>query len=58
MVEAVLGRDLREEIARTIVGSGAGLLELRPLGMSLEDVFLRLVTHEEAPAGAVEDRGG
>ena len=58
MVEAVLGRDLREEIARTIVGSGAGLLELRPLGMSLEDVFLRLVTHEEAPAGAVEDRRG
>jgi len=52
MVEAALGKDVREEIARTAVGSGAGLLELRPLAMSLEDVFLRLVTtEEELPAG-------
>ena len=48
IVEAGLGADLREEIARTVVEAGAGLLELRPLAMSLEDVFLRLVTHEEA----------
>jgi len=48
VVEAGLGADLREEIARTVVEAGAGLLELRPLAMSLEDVFLRLVTHEEA----------
>ena len=48
LVEAGLGADLREEIARTVVEAGAGLLELRPLAMSLEDVFLRLVTHEEA----------
>jgi len=47
VVEAGLGADLREEIARTVVEAGAGLLELRPLAMSLEDVFLRLVTHEE-----------
>ncbi len=49
VVEAALGRDAREEIARTAVEAGAGLLELRPLAMSLEDVFLRLVTREETP---------
>ncbi len=51
LVEAALGKDAREEIARTVVETGAGLLELRPLAMSLEDVFLRLVTREEAPPG-------
>jgi len=54
VVEAGLGKDVREEIARAVVGTGAGLLELRPLAMSLEDVFLRLVTHEDAPAGEAE----
>ncbi len=54
VVEAALGKDVREEIARTVVGTGAGLLELRPLAMTLEDVFLRLVTHEDAPAAEAE----
>ncbi|HLW60390.1 MAG TPA: ATP-binding cassette domain-containing protein [bacterium] len=49
IVEAALGKDLRETIARMIVEAGVGLLELRPLAMSMEDVFLKLVTHEEAP---------
>jgi ABC-2 type transport system ATP-binding protein len=51
VVEAALGKDVREEVARTVVGAGAGLLELRPIAMSLEDVFLKLVT-EEAPVSA------
>ncbi len=51
IVEAALGQDVREQVARTVVEAGAGLLELRPLAMSLEDVFLKLVTHEEAPGG-------
>ncbi len=50
IVEAALGKDVREEVARAVVEAGAGLLELRPLAMSLEDVFLRLVTQEDAPA--------
>jgi len=54
VVEAALGQDVREQVARAVVDAGAGLLELRPLAMSLEDVFLRLVTHEEPPA----DDGG
>jgi ABC-2 type transport system ATP-binding protein len=55
VVEVALGKDIREEIARAVVDAGVGLLELRPLAMSLEDVFLRLVTHEEAPAVDGED---
>jgi ABC-2 type transport system ATP-binding protein len=51
LVEAVLGKDVREEVARTVVGAGAGLLELKPIAMSLEDVFLKLVT-EEPPVNA------
>jgi ABC-2 type transport system ATP-binding protein len=48
VVEAALGKDVREQIAQTVVGAGVGLLELRPLAMSLEDVFLKLVTEEAA----------
>jgi hypothetical protein len=42
---------VRRELARTIVGGGWGLLELRPLHLSLEDVFLSLTT-EDAPQPA------
>ncbi len=57
VVEAALGTDVREQISRTAVEAGSGLVELRPLAMSLEDVFLRLVTREEesvAPEDARE----
>jgi ABC-2 type transport system ATP-binding protein len=46
-VESETGRDLRRELAATIVGRGWGLLELRPMRMSLEDVFLKLTTQEK-----------
>lgn len=58
------GKDLRREIARAVVESGWGLMELRPLGMSLEDIFLQLTTKEslehemeeapESPVGSLE----
>ncbi len=51
VVEAALGKDVREEISRAVVGVGAGLLELRPMAMSLEDVFLKLVTEEDTAVG-------
>jgi ABC-2 type transport system ATP-binding protein len=41
--------DRREEIASLVVQEGWGLLELRPIGMSLEEIFLRLTTHEDGP---------
>lgn len=47
LLECDLGRDLREELARFVVGNGWGLLELRTVSMTLEDVFLLLTQHEE-----------
>jgi len=40
------GIDIRRDIAAGIVRSGWGLLELRPVEMSLEDIFIKLVTKE------------
>ena len=45
-VESERGRDIRREIARAVVTSGWGLLELRPARMSLEEIFLQLTTEE------------
>jgi ABC-2 type transport system ATP-binding protein len=54
-VESEAGRDVRRELAALIVGRGWGLLELRPLRMSLEEIFLQVTTTEDgAPEGAVE----
>ena len=47
-VESDRGTDVRREIARAVVTRGWGLLELRPMRMSLEEVFLQ-VTTEETP---------
>ncbi|HID87914.1 MAG TPA: ATP-binding cassette domain-containing protein [Anaerolineae bacterium] len=43
-VECALGVDRRPEIAATAVRHGWGLLEMRPMGMSLEEIFLKLTT--------------
>jgi ABC-2 type transport system ATP-binding protein len=43
-VTCALGRDLRPILARTLIEHGWDLLELRPIGMSLEEVFLKLTT--------------
>jgi ABC-2 type transport system ATP-binding protein len=43
------GQDVRAQVARTTVNGGYDLLELRPVGMSLEDIFLQL-TREETPS--------
>jgi len=48
-VQSERGRDIRRDLAREIVSRGWGLLELRPMRLSLEEVFLQ-VTTEEAPA--------
>jgi ABC-2 type transport system ATP-binding protein len=58
-IDSERGRDVRRELARAIVSNGLGLLELRPMRMSLEQVFLSLTTEEseareeEAPQEAV-----
>ncbi|MEK6752616.1 MAG: ATP-binding cassette domain-containing protein [Chloroflexota bacterium] len=40
--EFASGKDLRPEVAKQVINSGYDLLELRPLGMSLEEIFLEL----------------
>lgn len=47
LVESELNRDVRKELAATIIRGGWGLLEMRPVGMSLEEIFLHLTTKEE-----------
>lgn len=54
LIECQLGRDLRDEIARFVIGQGWGLLEMKAIAMTLEDVFLKLTQHEES----VEQTGG
>jgi ABC-2 type transport system ATP-binding protein len=54
-VASEAGRDIRQQLAAAVVGRGWGLLELRPVRMSLEDVFLTLTTVEaDAPAPTTE----
>jgi ABC-2 type transport system ATP-binding protein len=55
-VESESGRDVRRELAATVVGRGWGLLELRPMRMSLEEIFLQVTTEDaaEAPDAAAE----
>jgi ABC-2 type transport system ATP-binding protein len=47
LLEYELGQDRRDELARFVVDNGWGLLELKTVSMTLEDVFLRLTQHEE-----------
>lgn len=46
LVETEPGGDLRRELAAAIVNSGWGLLELRKVSASLEEVFVKLVREE------------
>ena len=46
-VESDRGTDVRRELARAIVNRGWGLLELRPMRMSLEEIFLQVTTEEK-----------
>jgi ABC-2 type transport system ATP-binding protein len=46
-VDSEVRQDVRGEMARAIVTSGWGLLELHSSVMSLEDIFIKLTTAEE-----------
>ena len=57
-IDSERGRDVRRDLARAVVASGWGLLELRPMRLSLEEIFLSLTTEEtDAPAAAVVETG-
>ena len=46
-VDGELRKDIRSDLARTIVQNGWGLYELQSATMSLEDIFLKLTKEEE-----------
>lgn len=47
-VQVKSASDIRRELARAVVGNNLGLLELSADTFSLEDIFLKLTTNEEA----------
>jgi ABC-2 type transport system ATP-binding protein len=53
-VDSERGQDVRREIAKTVVAGNWGLLELRPVRMSLEEIFLSLTTEETHAEAANE----
>jgi ABC-2 type transport system ATP-binding protein len=46
-IESLQGRQIRSDLARTVVNSGWNLSELRAVGLSLEDIFLQLTASEK-----------
>jgi gliding motility-associated transport system ATP-binding protein len=50
--EAEAGRDVRADLAATVIQKGYGLLGLAPVGMSLEEIFLLLTTTDTTEAAA------
>jgi ABC-2 type transport system ATP-binding protein len=54
-VDSETGRDVRRELAAAVVNRGWGLLELRPMRMSLEEIFLSLTTEDATAAPAATE---
>jgi len=54
-VDSEQGRDVRRELAAAIVSNGWGLLEMRPMRMSLEEIFLHVTTEELAASPGAAD---
>ncbi|MDE0127861.1 MAG: ABC transporter ATP-binding protein [Bryobacterales bacterium] len=58
-VEGEKDERLPRRLAAAVVGSGWGLYSMQPVGLSLEDIFLKLTSDEEAgspDAGPVEEQ--
>jgi ABC-2 type transport system ATP-binding protein len=53
LVESSRDRDVRGEIVSLVTGRGWALQELHQVGMSLEEVFIRVVAGEESPEAHV-----
>ncbi len=43
------GQDVRPEVAKAVINAGYDLLELRPVGLSLEEIFLELTRDDVRP---------
>jgi ABC-2 type transport system ATP-binding protein len=55
-VESLQGRSVRADLARAVVESGWNLNELRPVALSLEEIFLQLTGTDQA--ASAETAGG
>jgi len=53
-VESLQGRQIRSDLARSVVNAGWNLSELRPIGLSLEEVFLQLTAAETKAVAPAE----
>ena len=47
LIDSTIDRDIRKELFATISKNGWSLTEIRQIDMSLEDIFLKLVTEEK-----------
>jgi ABC-2 type transport system ATP-binding protein len=56
-IESLQGRQIRADLARTVVNSGWNLSELRSIGLSLEDIFLQLTAAEQKETEVKEAEG-
>jgi ABC-2 type transport system ATP-binding protein len=56
-VESLQGRQVRADLARTVVTSGWNLHELRAVGLSLEDIFLQLTAAEQTDEQKAQNEG-
>jgi gliding motility-associated transport system ATP-binding protein len=54
-VDSESGRDVRRELAAAVVGRGWGLLELRPMRIGLEEIFLKVITEDAAATDAAAE---
>jgi ABC-2 type transport system ATP-binding protein len=54
-IDSEQGRDVRRELAAAVVGHGWGLLELRPMRISLEEIFLQVTTEDAAAPDAAAE---
>jgi ABC-2 type transport system ATP-binding protein len=54
-VDTEKGVDVRRELAAAVVTRGWGLTELRPMRMSLEDIFLSVITDETSEGAMSSD---
>lgn len=55
--ESLPGQDIRPLVARKIIEAGFDLLQLQPINMSLEEIFLQLTRDETEPSAAMPEVG-
>lgn len=56
VVEATRDRDVRRDIAARVVQADWGLLELRQQEMSIEDIYVQIVTDDSNPAPDADEK--